>query len=829
MHKLRGRGERTSERGQVVILFALLLPILIGTGSIVIGIGSWYTHGKHLQTKADAGAFAGGGSWEFPCGSQIDTRIETQARTFLGPHTRADGVVHTGTTFNPQVGGVGQTQIHAVLNGGDWYDDDTPPATAVDKIDPAGSICSALVLDVKLTEDNSFPLFSLIPFFPDIKRKARVEIREIESVSGVLPIAVRAPEPVSAAAVFYNEANGDILGVKYFVKDPAVAPAGLQGWTTFNTEDPDTWADFPPAATTGVVTAISFRGACDTNLPDPNTKITTQAAPCFEDEKGTVAELCSQGGSTPIVECNYSTAGTVQSGLHFIRGYTEFDNVGGGPPELEDAWLENVGCPANGYFNATGTTTCAVRLKVRVDIGSVEIDNPPPPIPDEGVIETRTASNVEVRYCMVTPTSSNDACNSQFTPSRELQCTQSGTEVECETVGGTHPQIAPNSRGNSFAIQVRLRRTTVAGFPAACSPDQTSDFGACRFFYTASNRYDLDMPDNGNNFAPLVRQAPVQRSFRGNSVIASSIRWLRVTSNDCVGGTTYIDNEAASRPTGSASCFVMDMGLKGALAVDANEPPIIFDDGTGASQTGSVDCDPDIPQGQALIISVANGCGPDYAKHQFDRNPLCPQQNQIFAQPNPGPPWDDWPPLTCIKTRPTSNASQFRSGFNRRLFGNDNQNTCPGTSSAYVRGRNYWDKDTPNGYVPPPGGTPLGFQEGTHNTHFQAGDPRIVTIFLTTSQAFIGSGQDTFPITGFVQVYVTGYGSINGSGNLTRDDPCPGDTPPASDYACSGSDCGFVVWGHFINYTVPNPSGAPSGQMCNPGNSLTPCIATLVE
>ena len=97
---------RTSERGQVLVIFALVLPVLFAMSSVVVGIGNWYVHGKHLQTKADAGAFAGGGSWEFPCGSQIDARIDAQARLYAG-------------STNPQVGGVPDSSVHTVLNGTD--------------------------------------------------------------------------------------------------------------------------------------------------------------------------------------------------------------------------------------------------------------------------------------------------------------------------------------------------------------------------------------------------------------------------------------------------------------------------------------------------------------------------------------------------------------------------------------------------------------------------------------------------------------------------------------------------------------------------------------
>ena len=46
------------ESGQVVVLFAILLPVLFGLGAIVLDIGNWYVHKRHLQTQVDAAALA---------------------------------------------------------------------------------------------------------------------------------------------------------------------------------------------------------------------------------------------------------------------------------------------------------------------------------------------------------------------------------------------------------------------------------------------------------------------------------------------------------------------------------------------------------------------------------------------------------------------------------------------------------------------------------------------------------------------------------------------------------------------------------------------------
>ena len=88
-------------------MFALLVPVFLALGGVVIGIGNWYTHAKHLQTKADAAAFAGGSAWDFPCGASggpVDQRIEAQARAYVGPHTDVTGTVRS-SAYNPQVGG----------------------------------------------------------------------------------------------------------------------------------------------------------------------------------------------------------------------------------------------------------------------------------------------------------------------------------------------------------------------------------------------------------------------------------------------------------------------------------------------------------------------------------------------------------------------------------------------------------------------------------------------------------------------------------------------------------------------------------------------------
>lgn len=818
MRTLISRSQR--ESGQVVVIFALLLPVFLALSGVVIGVGNWYVHGKNLQTKADAGAFAGGDSWEFPCGSQIDARIDAAARLYAG-------------SSNPQVGGVPDTSIHTVLNGSAWYDDDSNPSPTEFNSPANPSVCASMTLDVKVTEDNSFPLASLIPLFPDIKRKARVEVFEAEGISGVLPIAVRAPVPVSAAAVFYNEANGDIYGVKYLVKSNGISglPGGLQGWTTYNVQDPNTWATFAPGQTTGVVVAVSFRGACDTNLafnvespPGTPKPITTSSAPCFEDDivqYPTVNQLCNQGGGAQIVNC-YWASGTwpsesVQSGLQFIRGYADM-NPGNGTPAIEEGFLTSVTCT---YFNSQPNNTCTARLNVVVDVGAIQ-GNYPPPNPN---LSNLRSTDVEVRYRLVRSDGSS-SCN--YGNQCDLIGSGSGPEMTFSTQGNgssPHLPLTASSHGNAVAIQIRIRNAP--NHPNAnCSGNNFND--NCRWFYTGNGMISTSVAPTDTQ----ILAAPIQRGFRGDSLTSGSVQWLRLSSTagpNCGSGTIYQDNEAASRPSGSPSCFLLDLGLKGGIAKDADEQPFLFNDGVGPSQMGALDCDPNIQQGQILIDGIVQGCGPWYAQNLFTTSPLCPAANNIFSQPNPGTPWDasyPWPPLRCIKTRPTGAMTQIERGLKLRFYNNQNQNQCPADAAGYVPGRNYWDQDT----------NPLNLQEfgykddgpPARDTHFSPQDRRVVTIFLTTSEAFAGSGQNTYPIVGFIQVYVTGFGRVSGNGSVNQDDPCGTAEPNDLDQS-GGSTSGYAVWGHLIKYAVPSPNATPTGRSCDPNGSLQPCVAVLVE
>jgi Putative Flp pilus-assembly TadE/G-like len=873
------RFDLRDERGVAMVLFAVMLPLMLMLTAIAWDAGNWWIHRKHLQTKVDAAALAAGGVWGFPCTLTSDTNIIGEARKYVGEHIEANGAPYTATTFNPQVGDTPYTKIHVVLNGSTWYDDDQGlnPADKSGQPNPGGTICDSSFLDVKATEQNNQPLFGWLPLAPDIKRKARIEIQEAEP-EDLLPIAVRVPKPQSAAAVFYDESsgptNGQIQAVKYFHEQCTTTnltcdssiPAGLGQWTTFDAATGN-WAQFNPGPNMGVVIATSFRPACNTTTPPipAGVVVATGPGPCLEDA-GWVGQqvnaFCRQSSSgTAPVKCEDANGAgasqSVVSGLQFIRNYQSGGPVGTNPPELRTAYFDSASanCGAlvrQSYFNSGTAAGCTALLHVTLDIGS-QIAPPPPP----GGTETRTAANTEVRYSMV-----DDLGN--------VTCSNFGNACDMAKSGGpnnlsataTIPFPAKSGR-NSIVIRVRLKQTNVAGIPGGCG----NSFGTtCQWFFTAQGR-------SGNT--PTTAQIlanPIQRAFMGDINKSGAVNWLRLQA-DCNNngvadyGIPETSQAASVSSTGPAPCtstprYIVDMGLQGGLAKDQDEPPIQINIGA-TSLSAILDCDPNIPN---LKDEIAQGCGNPpitYARNQFDTSPLCPPDppGSFFNTPKPAPfdPPDNYPPWRCVLTQTSNAANQIEQGLNQRFFGVSNNPSCPADDpTRFVSGRNYWhnanngtstgaagsanDGSNADKYTFADNGVPYGTTDLNPNDNLtnrlgEGGhDPRLVTLFFTTYDSFTGNGNEIFPVVGFGNFYITGYGRVNGSGNFqggAPEDPCttgnantsPGagnKTPP--DIDLSGN--GVIAWGHFVKEVTPK--GRATGVLCKPSD-FQPCVATLVE
>ena len=219
------------ERGQVVVIFALLIPIFFGLGAVVLSIGQWYVHQKRLQTLVDAGAFAGGTKFT-RCTSDpalngpANSEIKIEALKYAGDTTR-DPATQNLQEQEPN-------DVHVVLNSGSYWASNPYPSD-----DTLGDPCAVKFLDVKATDHELPLLWRVLPLFPSAKKKARVQIEIAESAIGVLPWAVLDVDPLAAAAIFIDEETDEVIYANFLNKQALPPGDPLAGFNVWAGDFPD--------------------------------------------------------------------------------------------------------------------------------------------------------------------------------------------------------------------------------------------------------------------------------------------------------------------------------------------------------------------------------------------------------------------------------------------------------------------------------------------------------------------------------------------------------------------------------------------------------------
>ena len=337
------------ERGQVLVLFAVLLPVLFGLGAIVIDVGNWYVHKRHLQTQVDAAALAPAPQF---VGCHLDATtanlaISQRALEYAGDTTRDPA------TTNLQV--QQPNDVHVLLNSDVyWSGNPYPPDNTMDTDgDDFGDPCNERALDVKATDHDAPLLWGLIPLSASPKAKARVEIRQVRAHSGMLPWAVPEIDPASAVALFVNEDNGQVFDFQMLDQsDDDDLP--WSEWATMSLQQEVTFDGLNQ--NTGIVILVS------NDLENPETT-------------GPLTDICGQKPAT--TRC-YAGA-TATSGLAFVHGYSGGFNGSPADPQVRDVRLFESGCPvppdhSAPYFVLTGD--CSAQVQMVVDFGVPAGDNP---------------------------------------------------------------------------------------------------------------------------------------------------------------------------------------------------------------------------------------------------------------------------------------------------------------------------------------------------------------------------------------------------------------------------------------------------------------------
>jgi hypothetical protein len=304
------------ESGGVVVLVALLMPFLLLVLTLAIEIGSWYVHKRHLQIQVDAAALAAGQHFgeclAAPAGAQAN--METQALKY-------------GDTYNPQVGGAAGKGSLTL-----WFQRNTypPGALAADDTPNGVNACTSGMFDVKATESGIPHIFAISPL-ATVRAHARVELRLLTQMKGLLPVAVPDPRFNFAFATFIDEASG-------------LPPAGCAGACTLQ---------FAKAGTSG--------GQQLWNTPAPI------AVPITGAHIGVRLRLV--GGTDPNATCTqlYTECYDALSsgGVIHIRGWSS-----GSAPRAENVWLLPGSCAPDAYF---AKADCSAGVQAEVDLG---LDHP---------------------------------------------------------------------------------------------------------------------------------------------------------------------------------------------------------------------------------------------------------------------------------------------------------------------------------------------------------------------------------------------------------------------------------------------------------------------
>ena len=351
------RAAARAEAGAVLVMVAIMMPVLIGFSGLVIDVGNWFAHDRHLQTQADAGAFAGAGEFRFPC---ANGPIREEVSKYSSVATA------TGDpSYNPQIGDTAPEELHQEINSATWYDQSAP----VDDSVRTGEPCDAMMIDVKLTETNLpwwLRLFG--DAVPYINTHARVEIMQQTVANGALPVGVPEVGPRHARAIFVNETTGT-----------AIASAPLTRTGTSNGLSMWSNAGAPvsvPVSTAKIGVRIQLSGS-------------TASAQCGDP----LVDCYGAGTSTTIVADS--------PGLSHIRGYNTTPAGTATTPQVRDVNLFGSGCE-DGYFTTSATYPCTVNVRAVVDFGGAPIDT-------VRVLAKRTGANNNTTVQLAAPAASGGA------------------------------------------------------------------------------------------------------------------------------------------------------------------------------------------------------------------------------------------------------------------------------------------------------------------------------------------------------------------------------------------------------------------------------------
>jgi hypothetical protein len=352
------------ERGAMMIVFAVMLPVILLISILSVDVGNWFVHKKRLQTLVDAAAFAGGNEFSgcFQDATVTNTRIADEALKFAGDINRQPLTQNVQEQEAKPAG-----DVHIVLNSKEFWDGNLNPRApgangyGLDNtwVSPysqsdASKPCSTSALDVKATDEKVPLLFGFIPVAASPHAYARVEIRKVLDITGLLPFAVPEIAPAKVAALVVNEDvaatdSNSIRGAAWLNNNTPPPPPDLSQWEVWH----------------GDLTGVNLNGNENFGVI-----ILTSRDPAAS-LNGSLSTVCGQNPAQ--VNCYGKPAGS-QSGISFIHAYSVASPGGVNPPAVRQVELFGAcgGDLSAPYFNLTadnGGGSCTLSMQAKIDFG----------------------------------------------------------------------------------------------------------------------------------------------------------------------------------------------------------------------------------------------------------------------------------------------------------------------------------------------------------------------------------------------------------------------------------------------------------------------------
>jgi hypothetical protein len=250
------RGER--ERGVVVALFGVLLPVLGLLTMFAVDTAHWWDYSRNLQSRADAAALAAGLQYGNTCGTATPNaaamaKVGEAAQLYSGPSSASDlpyDFAATAADFSPtgyqnlptlKAGTL--DHFHVFINSsGPWKsgqisNNHWPSHTGTVQSFTHGTVCAASyaddqggatgpITDIWLTQDNVPQFFRFVDIHPNISAHARVELQQGNAGNVIRPIAVRDAGLVACATVnfFKDDASHTFISTATLSADATGDP-----------------------------------------------------------------------------------------------------------------------------------------------------------------------------------------------------------------------------------------------------------------------------------------------------------------------------------------------------------------------------------------------------------------------------------------------------------------------------------------------------------------------------------------------------------------------------------------------------------------------------